>query len=392
MRALIVENGAARGALAAARALHSCGWMVGTGTPTARGLTSASRVVSRRHHVPAPEAGQDAFIEAVNGAISDCGYQVVFGSGDAEALALSGWRDEIDAVVPYAAHADVVRAHDKLELARASGRAGLPTPATSEATERELARWRPPYLVKASLHAPLSDDDGPARLNAMIVDDPAVAARRATEIRAAGSVPFLQELVRGQLMAYGLVADRAGQIVAGVAQQAEATWPLDIGVSTRARTVKLDPTLREGIAALLRELGWFGLAQLQFLVPADRQPRLIDLNGRFYGSLALAVAAGPNLPAIWASLATDRTPPPSEDPLDGLRFQWMEGDLRRAVAERRGGITRDVWSCLGYSRGAVHCVWSPRDPLPSVRGIAILPRRTIKRGLQSLRPAAGVGA
>jgi len=282
-------------------------------------------------------------------------------------------------VVPYASHETVIRAHHKLELAKACGRVGLATPATSEATELELGRWLPPYLVKASLHAPLSGEGGPARLNARIVHDSATAACRAAEIRAAGSIPLLQELVQGQLMACALVADRSGEIIARTAQLAQRIWPLDVGVSARARTVELDITLWDRIAALMRELGWFGLVELQFVVPSDGPPRLIDLNGRFYGSLALAVAAGPNLPAIWAALATDRIPPLSARPLAGLRFQWMEGDFRRALEERHGGIARDVWSCLSYSPGAVHSVWSKRDPRPLMHGIAVLPRRLAQR-------------
>ena len=389
MRALIVENGAARGALAAARALHAGGWTVGVGTPTSRGLASASRAVTHRHRIAGPETSQDAFVEEVNRATRDYGYEVVFGAGDAEVLALSGRRDEIEAVVPYASHDRVLRAHDKLELAKASTRVKLATPATSEASELELARWRPPYLVKASLHAPFANEGGPARLNAAVVHDRVSATRRAEQIRAAGSVPFLQELVRGQLMACALVTNRAAEIVAAVAQRAEATWPTDVGVSARARTVDIDPGLWQQIAALVRELGWFGLAELQFLVPADDEPRLIDLNGRFYGSLALAVAAGPNLPAIWATLATNRMPLPSNGPVAGLRFQWMEGDIRRALAERRGGIIDDIWSCLTYSRGAVHCIWSARDPRPSMHEIAVLPRRATMRGLSARRRANG---
>ncbi len=83
------------------------------------------------------------------------------------------------------------------------------------------------------------------------------------------------------------------------------------GASCRAVTVPVDPDLSARAAALFRVLGWFGLAELQFLVPAAGPARLIDLNGRFYGSLALAVRAGANLPASWAALATGRDVKPA---------------------------------------------------------------------------------
>jgi hypothetical protein len=137
----------------------------------------------------------------------------------------------------------------------------------------------------------------------------------------------------------------------------------------------VDPRLREGVAALLERLGWFGLAQVQFLAPPGGEPRLIDLNGRFYGSLALAVGAGVNLPAIWAAAAQDRPPPPAPAQLPTVRYQWLEGDLRRAFAERRGGLLTDVAGTLRYAVGAQHSVASLRDPGPALRLAAgFLPR------------------
>jgi CelD/BcsL family acetyltransferase involved in cellulose biosynthesis len=153
-------------------------------------------------------------------------------------------------------------------------------------------------------------------------------------------------------------------------------------VSARAHTLPADPRLAEAAQNLLGELGWFGMAQLQFVLPAEGEPCLIDFNGRFYGSLALATASGTNLPAIWAAMATGRTPPTPRGPTLGLRYQWLEGDLQRAVVERRGGLARDLWSCLRYSRGAVHSIWSARDPGPARHYLATLPGRAVRRELR----------
>jgi hypothetical protein len=99
---------------------------------------------------------------------------------------------------------------------------------------------------------------------------------------------------------------------------------------------------------LLDALDWHGLAELQFIVE-DEIPRLIDLNGRFYGSLSLAVAAGANLPAIWAGLAIDDVPATPVRARPGVRYQWGSADLRRAVRERRGGLVRDLAGTAPYT-------------------------------------------
>ena len=145
-----------------------------------------------------------------------------------------------------------------------------------------------------------------------------------------------------------MLVDRAGSVVARLQQEAEGTWPPHVGASVRARTVPVDEELAAGIDALVRELGWFGLAELQLLAPAGGRPRLIDLNGRFYGSLALALAAGVNLPAIWAALATGRPAPPVTPAALEVRYHWLEGDLRRSRREHTGGLV----DSFRYGRGA----------------------------------------
>src|SRR5438552_5539333 len=138
MRALIIHEGRSRAGLAGARALGRAGWEVGTGAPS-RGPVEASRWGAGWHPVPLPEDGLDAFLEAVAAAVRAGRYEVVFGTGDAEVLALSFGRDSLgEVVVPHASHATVLRALDKLHLCDAALQAGLAVPATTAATEGAL--------------------------------------------------------------------------------------------------------------------------------------------------------------------------------------------------------------------------------------------------------------
>jgi hypothetical protein len=57
-------------------------------------------------------------------------------------------------------------------------------------------------------------------------------------------------------------------------------------------TVQIDPMLGRGVSALLTDLDWFGLADLEFQVSDDGEPRLIDFNGRFIESFEQIIAAG----------------------------------------------------------------------------------------------------
>jgi predicted ATP-grasp superfamily ATP-dependent carboligase len=363
MRALIVENGESRGALAAARALALAGWDVAVGSPGGSGLAVASRAVSSTHEIPDAAVDEQGFLEAVSSAIVGRDAEVVFGAGDAELLALSARRSELRAVVPLAEHDAVLRALDKSDLADAARGAGLDVP-------RAEGDLEPPVVVKARRHGV----GGKARLEAVLCADRESVATRVAEISAAGGEPLVQEHLDGRLIAYVAFSAPDGKVLASVQQEAEATWPPAAGVSVRARTVPVDERLAAGAARLLVELGWFGIAELQFVSVAGRGPVLIDLNGRFYGSLALAVAAGVNLPAMWAAAATRREVPTPAVARVGLRYQWLEGDLRRALAQRRVPLRE-----LAYAPGAVHSVWSASDPKPALLQAMRLAARAVRK-------------
>jgi predicted ATP-grasp superfamily ATP-dependent carboligase len=129
-------------------------------------------------------------------------------------------------------------------------------------------------------------------------------------------------------------------------------------------TTSIDRGLLASVTALLKELGWFGLAEIQFVVPPGGEPRLIDLNGRFYGSLSLALKAGVNLSDAWARVTLD-LPVTSSEGGSSVRYQWLTADLRRARSEKKGGVVRDTLGCFAFAPTATHSIWSPSDPAPT---------------------------
>lgn len=402
MRALIVSEGSSRVALGAARALGRAGWRVGIGSPGRPGFESASRWVSAWHAVAPPELGLGAFLSGLQRAVRSGGYEVVFGAGDAETLALSLLRDRIGATVPLADHDTVVRAVDKLTLAEAGAGVGLTSPWTELATDEALRGVRAPVLVKARLHWQPDLRGAPPRWNVTLARDAAAMRSRVGEIRAGGGDPLLQEVVGGALLSHAVVSDVNGAIVASAQQVADRTWPPGVGGGVRYLSVAPDEEIAKKVAALVGELGWFGLAQFQFVVPRDGEPLLIDMNGRFFGSMVLPAAAGVNLADAWARLATGRPVRAMPEPRPGVRYQWLEGDLRRAWVERRGGLASDVVDCLRHARGAVHLLLDLEDPRPSVRHAGTLAGRAMAKGLRALgrgdpgvepsRPALGLSA
>ena len=365
-RALIVEDGFQRGSLAAARALSKAGWQVGIGSPR-EGFASSSRSTSAWHRVPSPEVDGDAFVAAVRNAVEVGGYDVVFGAGDGEVLALSAGRDELGAIFPYGPHEDVVRAFDKAELAAAAERAGLAVPGPARPEDA-------PVVVKPRRTTVHDPEGGPLRLRAAVAQTADEARARVEYLESIGAEPLVQQFVEGDLVAYVAVTDRDSHVLSAVQQRSEAIWPNRSGGTVRARTEPVDEALAAGVGALLADLDWFGIAQAQFQQAPGREPMLIDFNGRFYGSMALALSAGPNLPAIWAALATNRPLPEIEPARDGVRYHWLESDLRRVVKERRGLV-----GSLRYAIGSRHGLWDREDPGPAAIHVKRLAGRALRR-------------
>jgi len=94
---------------------------------------------------------------------------------------------------------------------------------------------------------------------------------------------------------------------------------------------------------------------------------LLDLNPRVYGSMPLAVAAGANLPGIYSDLlrGSDEPAPPIRA-RPGVRFRWIEGDVRHlAWAVRRREMTMgQAVEALRPRRRTAHSTESLGDPLP----------------------------
>lgn len=372
MRALLVDQPRDRAGLVAMRSLARAGFTVGAGA-SKPSFASLSRYAAAHHPVRECGEDEDGFMADVAAAVRAGGYEIVFCSYEAGLIALSSRREEIaPAIWPYPPEPVVRRTFDKLELFGAVRAAGLHAPETVPADERSLAAWQGPVVVKARNHVP-------HRFTTAIFQAPEQARELVSETLAEGGEPLLQEPLKGQMGAVVIVAGRDGSLLAEIHQRALHTWPPGAGDTVLGEIVAPDPELSRGIAALVAELGWTGLAQIEFFRDGSTVG-VTDFNGRFYGSMALAVAAGANLPAIWARDALGLPQQPGEQRARlGARFQWLNRDAAAGYA--RAGA-RGLLGAVAAAPGAAHSMWDPRDPLPA--GRYLLPE-----ALRRLRARAG---
>lgn len=381
LRALIVDSSEGRGSLAAARALAQAGWTVGVGCPHLFGAIGLSRHVRHRHVLPMLDAGAEGFVERIGRIVEEHGYDLVFPCSDGELLALSKHRSRLHGALPYADHRIVLEAIGKRGLMQAAAAVGLSVPHTATSGAEAYERWGSlPLIVKEDRHGTFAPDGGFVHIAPASFDDIATAEERVQDIQATGNEPVVQPFIEGQLMAFSSVIDAKGDLLARVQQISERIYPQSAGLSVRARTVDVDERLAALATGLLRRLGWLGLSELQFILPAHGEPTVVDFNGRFYGSLSLAVAAGVNLPDTWGRAALD-LPQPVKDASPGVRYHWLEGDLRIMRAHSTGSL-REILDCMRYARRSHASIWRISDPLPGI-WVAL---RLARRAIAHLRP------
>lgn len=101
------------------------------------------------------------------------------------------------------------------------------------------------------------------------------------------------------------------------------------GVSVVSESVPLDEEMVEAAHRLLSAVGWSGVAMVEFKRDQrDGKAKLMEINGRFWGSLQLAVACGVDFPALFLDHLQGKKPSvPIRDYRVGHKLKWFFGTL-----------------------------------------------------------------
>ncbi|HEX2056701.1 MAG TPA: ATP-grasp domain-containing protein, partial [Nitrospiraceae bacterium] len=102
-------------------------------------------------------------------------------------------------------------------------------------------------------------------------------------------------------------------------------------------SIPIDGHMKEYAERLLTALQWHGVAMVEFKLDSrDHVPKLMEVNGRFWNSLPLAIAAGVDFPFLLYRLAVDGDIEPVESYEVGVRCRWLLGDLRHVISVAKG--------------------------------------------------------
>jgi len=206
----------------------------------------------------------------------------------------------------------------------------------------------------------------------------ATACRRVLAALPAAAFPvLLQQWVEG--VGEGFFALRwGGRPVAMFAHRRLREKPPSGGVSVYRESIPLDESLVGPGLRLLQQLDWNGVAMVECKrEQATGRQIIMEVNGRFWGSLQLAIDAGVDFPTLLVRCVAGETVPETRQYRVGVRSRWFWGDvdhlwlrLRRngnGSAGLAGSRLRALLDFLRVAPGRDHFeVGRLTDPLPGV--------------------------
>jgi predicted ATP-grasp superfamily ATP-dependent carboligase len=414
-RGVLVLGVEPRITVAIARSLHRHGIPVVVAAISLHEPYISSRAVSEFVRLPDPQGSPSEFLPAIESLVRRNNIDLLIPATDAALTAVSHLYKELNQLLQVACPPPhiVERILNKeltLQLAR---QCGIRVP-----REYEIRSAKDLETVSTQLSFPV------------------VAKPRHKSFEASFKVRYFQSL--GQLR-YALASGQldgallqeycpgvgvgvevllhGGECVAVFQHRRLKEMPHDGGAAVMAVSEAPDPNLAAMAQTLLRALEWTGVAMVEFRCnPRDGTAALMEVNGRYWGTLSLAIQCGVDFPLYQWQLAHQMKPQvPSSYALGG-RWRWSAGYVRRlhgllpaCLARNSSGsaLRKDLLrSPLDFAPSVRDAMWSWSDPVPTaaellravvgllrsdVRAVA---RRILPRGPQASAESpsrAGIG-
>lgn len=380
MNQVIILDGHLKSALAAVRSLGRRGIPVICGSHRSTGMSLASRYCAQTFVYPSPLERRDDFIDAIIVAARSHDHSLIMSFSDSSFLPLAERRDQVENVARLAlpSKESVAIAFDKAASAHCAQELGIAVPESFfHRDESELrsraAQWSYPMVVKP-LHSCTWAPGRGITATAHIVHSPEELIRQFAVLhQQTKEMPFIQRYVDGTEYGVSVLCDR-GRVVASCTHERIRSLSPDGGASVMRRTVSPYPEMLDAVRALMEKLAWHGVAMVEF--KRDRTsgtPYFIEINGRFWGSLPLAVAAGADFPFLLYALTFGMLLPEVRCAPQTFS-RYLLGDIKHLAsvlfARSAGSSSRPLRLkavrefFASFGGGIREDVWSLSDPKP----------------------------
>jgi len=386
---VLLTDGNERAALAAARSLVRAGFDVGVAATRGVTLAGVSRGVRRLRLSTDPFADPDAYAAEVGCLAQRLGTRVLLPVTDASVEAVLDYcpRRPSSVALPFPDLETYRKASDKAAMLEYARAAGLVVPETlvlaaagAELPQSDFfpAVAKPHRSVvswsaygdgeRSNSNNGAKNNQGRRHLAVRFVDTPDQCRAVLAALPVSAFPVLLQRRIRGA--GEGLFVLRwNGQIVAQFAHRRLREKPPEGGVSVYRESIAPSASLVDAGRRLLEALNWHGVAMIE----CKRDPEtgrhvFMEVNGRLWGSLQLAIDAGVDFPTLLVRCAMGESVRPCHAYRVGVRSRWFWGDVDQLYLRiRRGHGSR--WSAVrdflsAFLQGGRSEIWRWKDPAP----------------------------
>lgn len=382
--------------LTVVRELGSAGAAVHGIARSRRGLGLWSRHLYRGY---VRAEGQDSLVPQLVEIARTSGASLLMTISMGDALAVRAAADEgrlpgLRPLVPPLAKLELV--NDKASVCEIAQGLGIPVPQSWQPQSAGepippglsfplVLKWRDPESA-----APALGRLGIELLKSEYARDEAELRSALARYRTAGIYPVVQSYCPGTGLGQMFLM-KDGRAVMRFQHRRLHEWPPEGGVSTLCESLPADsnPELMAKSEALLREIGWEGPAMVEYRHdPVSGATALMEINGRFWGSLPLASAAGAKFGlGTYLALGLGEEPPAGRYRA-GVRCRYMVPETRRLlrvvfgrsrIADRslRFSTVRELLRYAGGFFGARYYVFRLTDAMPFLADLFFIAREAV---------------
>ncbi|HJU27846.1 MAG TPA: ATP-grasp domain-containing protein, partial [Candidatus Binataceae bacterium] len=401
---VLILNAVQHVQIAVSRSLHRRGVPVGVADITGVATKPLSRSVQTFARLPNYIDTPERFAESLSRLIRDGRYDMLIPCSDPGLVAIAEHYERLRPLVYIGCPPPEVvrRVLDKKETLRIASECGIATPATYNlsnlaALETLAPRLRFPLIAKPA--SKIGETSQPFKmryfaslegLREAFLIDPEFGANN-----------LFQEYCEGEGVGIEVLLHR-NEPIALFQHRRLKELPASGGGSVISESEALNAKLADQAITLLRRLEWQGVAMVEFRYDrANDKPVLMEVNGRYWGSLPLAIHAGIDFPFYEWQLAHGRTPSvPASYPV-GLRARWVSGDIRRLVSffaepsiegyptpSATAEIVRFVKDSILPARPVL---WSWSDPSPALHELGAVIKEALRPGKRRIERLRHMG-
>jgi len=338
MDKILVLDANQRSALAIIRSLGRRGVKVIAADHRPHPIGAASRYVASSIRYSDPGTSPGAFVQDVVTAADRLDIDIVIPATDLTTMLLASQPDLCNSVrlaAPKAGSYETLT--DKAHLFQLAAGLGIPAPVTrvastlAEALDAAHDVGFPAVLKPA--RSKYVKGNQVLSTSVEIVRDPYALSASFHNQNWLGDIPCLvQKFVPGHGAGIFALYGPSGP-VAWFAHKRIREKPPTGGVSVLSESVPLDPMMQSIASRLLAAADWTGVAMVEFRIASDGTPYLIEVNGRFWGSLQLAIDCGVDFPWLLYQLIQGMPMPKPQSYEVGRRLRWLLGDFDSLIAQ-----------------------------------------------------------